>query len=463
MGDVGGPPTGLDQDARSHGFVVPEVRFTYRGPLSIAYQRWGEGDTVMLLIPEWPVAGEAVWEHPGHVRAWRFYASMGKVLRFDRTGIGASDPGPPGSLESIAEWAADAVAVLDAEGVATAVIAGEGFGGQAAMYVASHYPERTERLIVSNSFARLTRADDYPFGPPTDFAETAAEFVAGAWGTGAVVGGTTEHLLVGGDYKAFCGRYERVAAPRATAARMVRAMYTSDVRPLLEAIRVPTLVTYTGDQQHVERAHSEYLAERIPDATFELWRSGSFYGSEERRQGFQQFLQPDADRTRTRVHRAVLFTDIVNSTVEAQQRGDLRWRELLEDVDDMTAREVHRGAGRIVTRTGDGALAEFSSPVDAVQAALRIVRDASVLGVAVRSGVHSGEVERRSDGDLAGITVHLAARVAGAAQGGEVLVSPEAAAALDPRILTLVDRGEHELKGFAGTWRLHAVTNSNSP
>src|SRR5581483_5104995 len=145
-----GLPDRFDQYDRPRGFVVPEVRFTNRGTLNIAYQRWGEGDTAILLIPEWPVAGEAVWEHPGHVRAWRFYASMGRVLRFDRTGIGASDPGPAGSLESIAEWAADAIAVLDADGVASAVVSGEGFGGQAAIYLASHYPERVERLIVSN-------------------------------------------------------------------------------------------------------------------------------------------------------------------------------------------------------------------------------------------------------------------------------------------------------------------------
>ena len=178
-----------------------------------------------------------------------------------------------------------------------------------------------------------------------------------------------------------------------------------------------------------------------------------------RRQGYQQFLHPEADRRSTRVHRAVLFTDIVNSTVEAQRHGDLRWRELLEDADDLTAREVERAGGRLVTRTGDGALAEFATAIDAVEAALRIVKGARVLGLLVRSGVHCGEVELRRDGDLAGITVHAGARVAAAADGGEVLVSSDAAAALGAAAATvrLEDRGEHRLKGFDGAWRLHAA------
>lgn len=457
VAEVGGKPTD-HPDPRPRGYMVPEVRYAERSSLSIAYQKWGEGDQAVLLIPDWTVAGEAVWEHPGHIRAWRFYASIGTVLRFDRSGIGASDPVPAESLGSIEDWAADAIAVMDAEGVGTAVVTGESFGAHAAMFLAARFPDRVSKLILTNAYARLTRAADYPIGPPAHFVDIAAEFIHDAWGTGAVIGGVTKTLSMGGDYQAFCGRFERIAASRATATAMVRAMYTSDVRFLLDTIRTPTLVTYTGDHEHVERAHSEYLAEHLPNAHFEVWRSGSFYGSEERRQGYQQFLQPEADRSRARKHRAVFFTDIVNSTVEAQERGDLRWRELLEDVDDLTAREVDRAGGRIVTRTGDGALAEFPAPLEAVQAALRVVKDARVLGLTIRCGVHVGEVERRSDGDLAGVTVHLAARVASAANGGEVLVSSDAAAELDPAIVKVVDQGGYELKGFSGTWQLYAVT-----
>src|SRR5581483_9998992 len=159
-----GLPDRFDQYDRPRGFVVPEVRFTNRGTLNIAYQRWGEGDTAILLIPEWAVAGEAAWEHPGHVRAWRFYASMGRVLRFDRTGIGASDPVSPESLGSPQEWAKDGLAVLDAEGITDAVVMGESFGGHAAMWLATLAPERVERLILANTYARLTRTDDYPIG-----------------------------------------------------------------------------------------------------------------------------------------------------------------------------------------------------------------------------------------------------------------------------------------------------------
>ena len=385
--------------------------------------------------------------------------SASRVIWFDPRGLGASDPVPLNRLGCPEDWVEDAVTVLDAVGCGPVAVSAEGYMGHSAVLLAMKYPKRVQSLVLINSYARLTNDASYPLGVPEESVESVVEWVRRSWGSGQVVAASAPGL--GGDpsFLPFCARFERQAASPGTAAAVVRAMYTSDIRSLLTQVCVPTFVAYTGDLPFIGVEHSRYLAERIPGAQLVEGQTTSFYWGDETFSKLLEFTSGEKQAVTERTVTTVLFTDVVDSTGHAATWGDDRWRQTLDHVDDFVTREVERLGGRLVKQTGDGHLAAFASPGAAVRAALSIRIGIRVLEVEMRIGMHTGEVEQRHDGDIGGMAVHVAARVAALASADEVLVSSTVKDLVVGSGFNFLDRGTHTLKGVPDDWRLFAVSN----
>lgn len=439
---------------------LPETKYaTTDDGVHLAYKVFGDGPVDFLFFWQDPVAFDACFEHPGHLRYWRFITAFARVIGYDRRGIGASDPAPTASLARREVWLKDAITVMDAVGVGPVVVQGEGSGGHAAIALAAAHPERIRGLVLVNSYARYERDANFAFGLPPGDIDGMVEVVGTRWGTGEIVALAVPHLAGDPSFAAFCARFERMAASPATAAACVRAAFTSDVRDLLDSINVPTLVVYTGDLTIIGPEHSRFLASHITGATLIESPTESFWGFDPgARLVVQEFISGiTAELSEDRELLAVLFTDIVSSTEHAARVGDGVWRETLEDYDASVVAEVERSGGRVVKQTGDGHLAAFARPTDAIRAAVGIRAAAQVHGVKVRAGLHFGEVTSRSDGDVTGSAVNIAARVMTHAGPSEVVVSSTVKDLVAGSGIVFVDRGSHTLKGVQDEWRLFAV------
>jgi class 3 adenylate cyclase len=353
---------------------------------------------------------------------------------------------------------ADALAVMDAAGVARAHVLGWSEGGPLGVMVAATYPERVQSLTLYGTQARFTRGDDYPFGD--EVSEAFYRELERDWGSEVLV----REFVPDADPAAvrrLAAYYQAGASPSAAVA-LSRANAAMDVRGLLASIRVPTLVL---NRQHDPVAPGEtgkYLAERIPGSRF-IQLPGSAHapwlGDAERFctevEHFVTGVRP-VEREPGAV-RTILHCDIVGSTALAVSLGDERWSELLADYDTSAHLAVGAHGGRVVDRTGDGFMAAFEGPVGAIRAARRLQQEAQELDLQVRAGLHIGEV-REEGGLLRGIAVHVAARVMSEAQGGEILVSETVRDVVAGANLSFSDRGARELKGIEGQRRLFAVT-----
>jgi class 3 adenylate cyclase/pimeloyl-ACP methyl ester carboxylesterase len=440
-------------------FVVPDVQYVVARGRAVAYQRWGDGAVDVLVMSDWTTSVDNVWEHPGRVRLLGYLGEGGRVVRFDCPGVGGSDPVPYESCGDLDDWTDAAVAVLDAVGAERAVVIGEGFAGHAAISLAASRRERVERLVLVNSFARYVDPELVE-----DALSAIVPMVQGRWGTGELTSGG--RLGKGAPDPGFCGRSERLAASPSVAAAFARASIRSDVRPLLPKVDVPTLVMFTGDLWfwYSTREHSEDLATHISNARLIDIETSSFYWGDRGLGEFGEFVSgKPRDAAGSRELATVLFTDIVDSTRLAADWGDRRWRAVLDNIDRYVATRVQRCGGRIVKQTGDGHLAVFTSPQHALDAAIGIMRASPTLEVVFRMGLHTGEIELRDGGDIGGIAVHVAARVASLAHANDILVSRTIADLLAGSTTRFSERGEYELKGLPGRWQLFATNTENDP
>jgi class 3 adenylate cyclase len=293
---------------------------------------------------------------------------------------------------------------------------------------------------------------------PLDRVDRAVEATRSRWGTGSVIGGVTPNL--GREYTDFCARYERLATSPGVAATMTRAMFACDARALLSRVSCPTLVAYNGDYRHIDREHSRYLAEHIADAELLETRSESFadFGGEVGRR-YSEFVTGEVDDAWAgRQLAVVVFSDMVDSTAQLARHGDREWTSMLDDYHEVVGREVTRFGGRVVKQTGDGHLMTFPSPGAAISAVFGLRRAAHALGLSLRFGMHIGEIESRLDGDIAGIAVHTAARIAARAGSDEVVVSSTIRELLAGTGLHFSDSGEHNLKGLPTSVHMFSVT-----
>jgi class 3 adenylate cyclase len=355
------------------------------------------------------------------------------------------------------DWTAAAVAVLYAVDAQRVVVIGEGFAGHAAILLAASRRERVERLVLLNSFPCVVAPEEVD-----DALAAIVPMMQQQWGTGEFTKQTS--LANGAPDPGFCGRTERLAASPSIAAAFAAATIRSDVRSLLAEVEVPTLVVYAGDLSYATRQHSEDLGAYIPDARLIDVETSSFYWGDHGLGEFGEFVSGRTHDVAARRELAtVLFSDIVESTRLAADWGDRRWRAVLDNIDRYVSTRVQRCGGKVVKQTGDGHLAVFASPQDAIDAAVGIMRASSTLEVVFRIGLHTGEIELRDGGDIGGIAVHVAARVASLANPNEILVSRTIADLLSGSATRFSERGEHELKGIPGRWRLFATNSENDP
>jgi class 3 adenylate cyclase len=439
---------------------VPETRYARSGGYHIAYQTLGERPPDVAYLSGWFSHIEARWEVQPWATFMRRIASFGRLIQLDKRGIGLSDPAPLQSLPTLEEWMDDLRAVLDAVESERAAILGWGDSGPMAMLFAATYPDRTSALVLADTYARLVRAPDYPIGMPQRLIDWTLNFNEATWGTGEQNYWFAPDM--NDDLRAELARYERHAASPGYSAAVRRSVFELDVRHVLPSIQVPTLVLHHTDGVGVRVGHGRYLAEHIPGARYvELPGADStMVAGPDREQildEIEEFLTgvrpvPAVDR----ILATVLFTDVVDSTKHAAERGDRAWRELLERHRELVRRQLERHRGREVVTTGDGFLATFDGPARAIQCAGAIIQGSRALGMEIRAGLHTGEVELMGE-DVGGIAVHIGARVSALAGSGEVLVSSTVKDLVAGSGIEFEDRGAHELKGVPGEWRLFAV------
>jgi class 3 adenylate cyclase len=440
--------------------VLPETKYVRLGEDRIAYQVVGDGPPDLVLTLNSFGHVDVGWEEPGYALFLRTLASFSRVILFDRRGTGASDPLPVGALPPWESYGEDLVAVLDEIGSDQAAIMAQLDASPMAIFFAGTRPERTSALILANASAKYTATDDYPIGVPPDVAEALVAQLDQLWGTEAMVLQVPSRA---GDerFRRWIAKAQRtVGSPRVVQAYM-RAMFEVDARPILPLIHAPTLVLHRSNVQFIPVQHGRYLAEHIPGAKLiELpgvegplvWEMPEL--TLDRVQEFLTGVGRVAEPIR--VLSTVLFTDIVGSTERAAALGDRRWREVLNVHDELARRLVEEFGGRLIKTTGDGILATFDGPGRGLRCAAALRVELGGIGVQVRAGLHTGEVELR-DSDVGGIAVHIAARVMGAAEAGEILTSRTVRDLVVGSDVALQDRGPQPLKGIEGSWQLFAV------
>jgi class 3 adenylate cyclase/pimeloyl-ACP methyl ester carboxylesterase len=447
---------------------VPQTRYaTAPSGARVAFQVIGDGARDVLVNTDWLSSIDLMWEEPRYEHCLRRLASCGRLILFDKRGTGASDPLElrDGAFDvSLLEQAnEDMLVVLDATGSARATVVGADTGGIPAIVFAATHPERVEALVLQDSCARVTLTDDYPWGLNAADISAIIDVVREGWGTGVGLAGLAPSLAEDPSTVEWCGRYERLSVPPATMIASWEDAAQIDVRAVLPLIRVPTLILSHDANPLVPVGQGRYLADHIPHARHVEFAGSDIWLFADPRLVVEISLflgepsvRPNGD---DRVLAAVLFTDLVSSTPRLAEIGDRRWKDLLDTHDRVLARAVNDHRGRLVDRAGDGMLATFDGPARAVRCATAIGSELKKLGLEIRAGVHAGEIELRGDG-IAGLAVHLAARVMATAAAGEVIVSRTVRDLTVGSGLEFRDRGMHELKGIPGEWDLFALETS---
>jgi class 3 adenylate cyclase len=441
--------------------VPPETRYLRLQGDRIAYQVFGEGPPDLVLAPGSFGHLDIAWEDPGITLFYRTLASFCRLIVFDRRGTGISDPLPPDPLPPWESYAQELAAVLDEVGAQRTALLAEVDAGPTGIFFAATKPERTSALILAHTTAKFVAADDYPIGLPAAVAEALVAQIDQLWGTEALVAMVAPSRAGDERFRRWFAKLNRAGASPRAAQAFLRALLEVDVRPALPLVQAPTLVLHRPDAQVIPVEHGRYLAEHIPRATLVelpgadptlVWETPELVLDQ-----IEAFLT-GVRRTAapTRILATVLLTDIVGSTERAGRLGDRRWSELLNVHDELARRVVEEFAGQLVKTTGDGILATFDGPGRAIRCAAALTDELRGIGVQIRAGLHTGEVELRA-GDVGGIAVHIAARVMAAARPGDILASRTVRDLVVGSDIALHDLGAHPLKGVEGTWQLFSA------
>jgi class 3 adenylate cyclase len=450
------------QGMTSEAGKIPTTHYARSGELHIAYQVFGDGPMDLVVVDQWFSNVDAMWSLKQLARLLNQFASFSRVIVFDKRGTGLSDPIAVDALPTIEEWIDDLRAVLDDIGSErTALLSGIGASVMTLVFAAT-YPQRTSALVLVDGCARLAWAEDYPWGQPIERLAEDLEHLRAGWGTrGGTMMFLAPELLKDQDLAQQYIRYERQSASPGMAKAMIGWLYDVDVRHVLPAIRVPTLLPHHVGATRIPPIHGQYIAERLEGARYVGLAGTANYTwagdtaalvaeVQEFLTGARPVQQPD------RVLSTVLFTDIVDSTRRAAELGDAGWRAVL-DLHNRTVRRAladHRG--QEINTTGDGFIATFDGPARAVRAALSIRDSLAEQGITIRSGLHTGEIELTGR-DIAGIAVHISARILGVAEPGEVLASRTVKDLVIGSGIIFRSRGTHRLKGVPDEWSLYAA------
>ena len=445
---------------------VPETRYARSGDVSIAYQVTGEGPFDLVWVQGFVSNVELGWQMPTLAAFNRRLGEFCRLIRFDKRGTGMSDRVGVATLETRMD---DVRAVMDAVGSPRAALLGSSEGGPLSLLFAATYPERTTALVLWSSFPRYTWAPDYPWGLTEQEVQEENDAYLRGWNDLEAGAKMVEIYAPDTDQetrRAIAASWRQSASPRDVDG-LNRMTYELDVRHVLPAITVPTLVMNRVGEDRVNVDGSRYLGEHIAGARYvQFSGAGHLIASGDTApvlEEIEQFLTAVSERPEPepdRVLATVLFTDIVGSTAKAAELGDRGWRKLLERHHSAVRRELTQYRGRELDTAGDGFLASFDGPARAIRCARTIAEAVGELGIEIRAGLHTGECEL-IDGKLAGIAVSTGARVAAQASPGEVLVSQTVKDLVAGSGLTFDDRGTHELKGVPGEWRLYAVATSS--
>jgi class 3 adenylate cyclase/predicted alpha/beta hydrolase len=439
---------------------APRTLYAKSGDVHLAYQAIGEGKRDIVLVLDWASHLEAVWEQPFVQEFITSLNRYARVLWFDMRGVGLSDRVVEDAVAP-EDWMEDVRAVMDSAGSEEATLVAHGHGAQMALMSAATHPDRVASLVLINGFARFSRADDYPAGIPPAAADTLLEGIVQTWGTGVTAAYLGPSIASDPGVQEWYGRVERFAATPGTALAKMRAILSLDVRRVLPLVRAPTLVVQNRDDAFVRAAHGRYLAEHLPNARLLERDSADHWplpdpdllGAIEEFVTGSRRQELETERFLT----TVLFVDVAGSTERVSAIGDHRWRELLDSFDETVKRTLLTHRGELVNRTGDGVLATFDGPARAIRCAGDIRDTVRRAGLEVRCGLHTGEVTRRNE-DVAGIAVHIGARVSAAALPGEVLVTRTVRDLVAGSGIAFDDRGEYSLKGVPESWALYAAS-----
>jgi class 3 adenylate cyclase len=440
---------------------VPKTQYASLGKDRIAYQAVGQGPVDLVYTAPTGASIDLRWDWPPYASFLGRLASFSRLIMFDRGGTGASDPVSDETLPSWERWADEARAVLDAVASERAAVLGATESGPTAMLFAAIHPDRTQALILGNTTARFLNDTDYPWGLSRADLDGAVEVLEQTWGTEDLAEFGNPDAARDPAFRRWWARQSRLALSPSEASAHFRWVQSMDVREVLASIRVPTLVLHREEFKWVTADHGRYLADRIPDARFVLvpGADGALTSEptaeilqhiEEHLTGHRREVEPDRSLA------AVLFTDIVGSTERAAATGDRDWRNLLESHDVVARTIVDAHQGRLIRMTGDGMLATFDGPGRAIRCASALRDALRPLGLEIRAGLHTGEIELRG-ADIAGIGVHIAARVLEHAAPGQLLTSAAVPMLVGGSGIEFEDGGERDLKGVPGTWRLFGV------
>ena len=436
---------------------LPETRYAKSGGVHVAYQTFGQGGLDLVVVPGWASHIEYAWEEP---RLARFLEQLGRFARvtwFDKRGTGLSDrvTGVP----ILEERMDDVRAVMDAASIRRAAILGWSEGGSMATLFAASSPDRVQALILFGAFAKRLRSPDYPWAPTLEERMAWISQIEAGWGGEVEVETLAPSMKDDPMFRRWFAAYGRLSVSPAAAVALATMNTSIDIRAVLGSVHVPTLVLHrTGDRDSL-LGNGQYLASHIPGAKFvELpgedhtcWTGDSGRVVEE----IQEFLTgARSPASVDRVLLSILFTDIIGSTELASKLGDRSWRDLLDRHNHAVRAQLSRFRGREVKTTGDGFLAVFDGPARAIRSAEAIRRATADLGLQVRLGIHTGECELL-DGDVAGVGVHIAARVAAQSSGRAVLVTSTVKNLTAGAGIQFTDAGLHSLKGVEGSWHLY--------
>jgi pimeloyl-ACP methyl ester carboxylesterase len=455
---------------------VAETLYASCGDLSLAYQVFGDGPVELIFVGPFVSHIELFWTMPEFKAFFEQLATFCRVVMFDKAGVGLSDPVP--KVRTLDDRAAEIEAVMDTVGFGKAAVFGMSEGGPQAIVFAAKRPERTRALILYGSYSFMaTGWDDLDRDPAEmrarllpelgeDYTPSVEQFAhfqemgraaRSAWGSGA----TAKIMFPSVRSIRQLAMFERMSASPGMVRATMESVFRIDVRPILPTIAAPTLVVHARDDTAPVQ-NGRYLADHIPGARY-LEVDGADHAP--------WFTEPDRIATEIeelltgshaapaqshRALRTVLFTDIVASTERAAATGDERWRAVLQRFGEITAELTQRFGGAVVKSTGDGHLATFDGPTQAIRCAEALRADAETLGIEIRAGIHTGECELL-DADIGGIAVHIAARILGQAAAGEILVSRTVRDLVVGSGTGFEDRGSVELRGVPGTWQLLAV------
>jgi len=438
---------------------APRTQYARSGDVHLAYQVIGEGPRDIVLVLDWASHLEALWEQPLVAEFISALNRFARVIWFDMRGVGLSDRVVDAAV-SAEDWLEDVSAVMDASGSERATIVAHGHAVQLAVLFAATHPERLDSLVLINGFARLLRSDDYPAGMPTEARDSVLAGIETNWGTGRLATVLAPSVASQPGVKDWYGRVERYAASPGTALAKMRAISELDVRNVLPLVAAPTLVVHNRDDWFIRAGHGRYLAEHIAGAHLLERDSADHWpiGDADLLGAIEEFVvgSRSEDTDVDRFLATVLFVDVAGSTERVSEIGDRSWDALLGRFETIVGRVLSDHRGELVNTAGDGVLATFDGPARGIRCAWSLRDSLKQTGLEVRSGIHTGELTRRNGG-VAGIAVHIGARVSALAEPGEVLVTRTVRDLVAGSGIVFEDRGEHALKGVADRWALYAA------